>query len=91
MGAKQEDAQRTHSRNKPARKADKPNRSMQILLYCFLRILIQILLLPSKEHRVYFLNIQCLKIAIYFSYLLKFICNALKLLLWPVFKHPDVL
>ena len=37
------------------------------------------------------LNMQWPKITIYFSYFLKSFCNVLKLTLWPVFKHPDVL
>ena len=36
-------------------------------------------------------NMQCLKITIYFSYFLKFFCNFLKLTLWTVLKHLDVL
>ena len=34
---------------------------------------------------------QSLKITIYFSYFLQYVCNVLKIILWPVFKHPDVL
>ena len=37
------------------------------------------------------LNTSCFEITIYFSYFLKFVCNVLKITLWPVFKHPDVL
>ena len=31
------------------------------------------------------------KIAIYFPYFFKLICNVLKITLWPVFQDPEVL
>ena len=60
------------------------------MLYHFLMILTQIFVL-KKCIECNFLNMQCLKITIYFSYFLKSVFNVLKLILWPVFEHPDVL
>ena len=37
------------------------------------------------------LDTQCLKITINYLYFLESVCNVIKLTLWPVFKHPDVL